>query len=223
MNVSDGKENYSQRNNKYIWNRNIRRIASFSMCNVTSMCMMLDYNGVKLPTGEYKQPEDNLAKFIMTSKKVDDRYKKEYGGLYRDYEEGTIDCYVPIEVHDLLAYGTNLWLRNNGVNNAEVKFNAQLPVKELQNIVRVKKQAVVVSGRIPQAGSKTKVFNHIVTLVGLNDIGEVIFDDPYGFVDDNGAHYGDGRTGNDCVIGYDKFLKWFKPCDQQVKYAHYLV
>ena len=223
MNVSDGKENYSQRNNKYTWYRNKRRIASFSECNVTSMCMMLDYNGIMLPSGSYRQPEDNLAKYIMESELVNDRYRRDFPDLYQEYEIGARDCLVPIEIHDLLAYGTNLWLRESGANKQTVEFNARLPVKTLRGIVMDKKQAVVISGKIPQAGSLTKVFNHIVVLVGFNAIGQVIFDDPFGFVDDSGAHYGDGRTGNDCVIRYENFISWFKPCNEQIKYAHYLV
>ena len=222
MNISDGKENYSQRNNKYTWHRNNRRIASFGECNVTSMCMMLDYNGIIMPRGIYHQPEDNLAKSIMESKLVDDKYKLEYPDWYRGYEAGTIDCYVPIEIHDLLAYGTNLWLREHGTNEHEVIFSPALPVKTLLEIVMAKKQAVVISGKIPQAGSKTKVFNHIVVLVGIDSELNIIFDDPFGFVDDLGAHYGDGRTGNDCNISYANFIKWFKPCEQQIKFAHYL-
>jgi uncharacterized protein YvpB len=60
INVSDGKANYSQRNNK---------IKPLESCNVTSMCMALDYLGYSFPKGEYEQPEDNLRAFIEANGK----------------------------------------------------------------------------------------------------------------------------------------------------------
>jgi hypothetical protein len=55
INVSEGKSNYSQRNNI---------IKPLESCNVTSMVMALDYLGYQFPRGEHNQPEDNLRKFI---------------------------------------------------------------------------------------------------------------------------------------------------------------
>ena len=55
INVSDGKENYSQRNNE---------IKPLESCQVTSMVMGLDYCGYSFPYGKYSQPEDNLRAFI---------------------------------------------------------------------------------------------------------------------------------------------------------------
>jgi hypothetical protein len=55
INVSKGKDNYSQRNNK---------LKPLESCNVTSMVMALSYLGYKFPAGKFDQPEDNLRAFI---------------------------------------------------------------------------------------------------------------------------------------------------------------
>jgi hypothetical protein len=55
INVSTGKQSYSQRNNV---------VKPLESCNVTSMVMALDYLGYHFPKGECEQPEDNLRKFI---------------------------------------------------------------------------------------------------------------------------------------------------------------
>jgi len=59
INVSQGKMNYSQRNNE----RN-----PHNACNVTSIVMALDYLGYDFPPGPYKQPEDNLHYFMEQEK-----------------------------------------------------------------------------------------------------------------------------------------------------------
>ncbi len=55
INVSAGKENFSQRNNA---------IKPLESCNVTSMVMALSYLGAEFPKGDYPQPEDNLRQYI---------------------------------------------------------------------------------------------------------------------------------------------------------------
>jgi hypothetical protein len=60
LNISEGKTNYSQRNNL---------IKPYESCNVTSMVMALGYLGYSFPKGEYDQPEDNLRKFIESNGK----------------------------------------------------------------------------------------------------------------------------------------------------------
>ena len=60
INVSEGKVNFSQRNNS---------IKPLSSCNVTSMVMALSYMGLALPPGEHRQPEDNLRAFIEANGK----------------------------------------------------------------------------------------------------------------------------------------------------------
>ena len=55
INISNGKVNYSQRNNL---------IKPLESCNVTSMAMALSYLGYAFPKGRYDQPEDNLRDYI---------------------------------------------------------------------------------------------------------------------------------------------------------------
>jgi hypothetical protein len=55
INVSLGKQSYSQRNNI---------VKPLESCNVTSMVMALDYLGYQFPPGEHNQPEDNLRAYI---------------------------------------------------------------------------------------------------------------------------------------------------------------
>lgn len=55
INMSKGKQSYSQRNNV---------IKPLESCNVTAMVMALDYLDYRFPQGAYEQPEDNLRKFI---------------------------------------------------------------------------------------------------------------------------------------------------------------
>jgi hypothetical protein len=56
INVSKGKMNFSQRNNK---------IMPLITCQVTSMVMGLSYLGWDFPEGKYDQPEDNLKAYFM--------------------------------------------------------------------------------------------------------------------------------------------------------------
>ena len=93
INVSDNKDNYSQRNNKYVhFNKSgLKDIYSGSVCNTTSICQALDYNGWKFPDlGKWNQPEDALSEFIATSEEVDLRYKTKMPALYKEYKEEKI-------------------------------------------------------------------------------------------------------------------------------------
>jgi hypothetical protein len=60
INVSKGKMNFSQRNNK---------LMPLVTCNVTSMVMGLFYLGWEFPKGKYEQPEDNLKAYFMAQGK----------------------------------------------------------------------------------------------------------------------------------------------------------
>lgn len=239
INVSDNKENYSQRNNQYVHlnEKGVKDVYAGSTCNVTSICMALDYNGWVFPDlGKWKQPEDSLAEYISTSVEIDARYKKMMPGLYKDYKNmkmtnGKVDYYTPNEIHDLLAYGTNLWL---GCSSA-IKFNEKADIwdiiKELVN-----GRACVISGKF--AG-----LNHIVTLVGctwnfksvpgasltktistlisdkIMPTGFII-DDPYG---DFHKQYKPGFSGNDIELTLEEFYSLVKPLgNTQVKMCHFV-
>lgn len=227
VNVSDNKENYSQRNNTYVHtnSKGAIDVKAGTMCNVTSICQALDYNGWKFPNlGNFKQPEDALANFIMTSPEVDAFYKAKMPSLYKDYKDqkmknGKPDYYTPNELHLCLAYGTNLWL---GCTNA-VTFKENCKIWDIFNEL-LEGRSCVISGQFNGLG-------HIVTLVGarwqykensktsvsqkLNEIiknkvlpTSVIIDDPYGNFR-NG--YKAGYSGNDIVMTIDEFFKMIKP------------
>lgn len=244
INVSDNKENYSQKNNQFIheimWNgKTVADVKASTMCNVTSICMALDYNGWVFPDlGKWKQPEDALGDFIMKSAEVDEYYKTKMPALYKDYatkkcheKDGKVivDYYTPNEVHAVLAYGVNKWL---GCEVDTFKENADIfdILKELIN-----GKACVISG----------VFNglhHIVTLVGaewllngysgnvygaINSIAEakkmpqtIIIDDPYG---DFRQGYKTGFSGNDIKIPFNDFIKMIKPVgNAKIKMCHFI-
>ena len=239
INVSDNKENYSQRNNKYIhFNKSgLKDIYSGSVCNTTSICQALDYNGWKFPDlGKWNQPEDALSEFIATSEDVDLRYKTKMPALYKEYKEekmtnGKVDYYTPNEIHDLLAFGTNKWL---GVTNA-VTF------KESSDIWDIIKE--LINGRACVISGKFVGLNHIVTLVGcawnfkeipkisLNKListiikerrmpSQFIIDDPYG---DFHKNYKAGFSGNDIRLTIDEFYSMIKPLgNTQIKMCHFI-
>ena len=238
VNVSDNKENYSQRNNTYIHknNKGVTDVSASTMCNVTSICQALDYNGWKFPNlGKFKQPEDALADFILKSPEVDQFYKTKMPELYKDYREGKLDknkkpaYYTPNELHACLAYGTNLWL---GCTNA-VTFKDSCSIFDIVKEL-IEGRACVVSGNF-------NGFGHIVTLVGarwnykdtkgktpaqaLKEIIDKkilptswIIDDPYG---DFRQKYKVGVSGNDVIMTADQFYSMLKPLNNSaVKWCH---
>lgn len=239
INVSDNKENYSQRNNKYIHTnkKGVKDVYYGSTCNTTSICQALDYNGWIFPDlGKWTQPEDALSEYITTSSDVDLRYKTKMPTLYKEYKEekmtnGKVDYYTPNEIHDLLAFGTNKWL---GVTNAiTFKENADIwdIIKELIN-----GRACVISGKFNN-------LNHIVTLVGcfwnFKEIPKIsmnklistivsekrmpagfIIDDPWG---DFHYKYKAGISGNDIRMTTDEFYSMIKPFgNTQIKMCHFI-
>lgn len=237
VNVSDNKENYSQKNNQYTHanSKGVLDVKAATMCNFTSVCMALDYNGHQFPDlGKWTQPEDALADFTMTSKEVDDFYAKYAPALYKDYKKEVLDSkgkpayYTPNEVHKVLEFATNLWLKDD-IDNFRENVDIFDILKELIN-----GRACVISG----------VFNglhHIVTLVGaewnfvssasiyniVNSIFQThklpdtfIIDDPYG---DFRKQYQNGFSGNDIRLSTKEFLSMIKPVGNEVvKMAHFI-
>jgi len=238
INVSDNKENYSQRNNQYIHTnkKGVKDVYSLTMCNMTSICMALDYNGWKFPKlGKWTQPEDALGDFIMKSSDVDKRYKEKMPALYKEYKSekmtnGKVDYYTPNEIHDLIAFGTNKWL---GCSNA-------ITFKEDADIWDIIKE--LINGRACVISGKFNGLNHIVTLVGcswnfkeipkmsMNKListiisekrmpNEFIIDDPYG-----DFHKGyQVASGNDITLTTEEFYSCVKPLgNTQVKMCHFV-
>lgn len=239
INVSDNKENYSQRNNKYIHTnkKGVKDVYYGSTCNTTSICQALDYNGWIFPDlGKWTQPEDALSEYITTSSDVDLRYKTKMPTLYKEYKEekmtnGKVDYYTPNEIHDLLAFGTNKWL---GVTNA-------ITFKEDADIWDIIKE--LINGRACVISGKFNNLNHIVTLVGcfwnFKEIPKIsmnklistiisekrmpagfIIDDPWG---DFHYKYKAGISGNDIRMTTDEFYSMIKPFgNTQIKMCHFI-
>ncbi len=236
VDVSHGKENYSQRNNQYKHYNSDGGLDVYSstMCNVTAICMSLDYNGWRFPVGQYTQPEDNLADFIMKSTEVDSYYKSKMPALYNEYKNNVSGYYTPNEIHACLALGANLWL---GVKDADT-FSENATLIQIQNEL-LEDRSCVLSGRFVLPNGK--VLNHIVSLVGAiwnftsaKDVAacvqyvkeksvlpnSYIIDDPYG---DFRKNYESGYSGNNIELTRSEFISIFKPVDNaSVKYCHFL-
>lgn len=218
----DNKMNYSQRNNKYVWKDKDAYVNWTSMCNVTSMVMAADYAGYHFPPGNFDQPEDNLAKFIMESDLIDETYKKKYPAMYKDYKAGKKGSYTPNEIHELLALGLNTWLGTNAVTfSTSTNF-----IEALRKNFVDQSLPIVVSG----------VFNglhHIVCITGVaydykeengtikinSKIPKIVkIDDPWG---NPLKGYQKGLSGNDIELTWDYCVKYLKPVnDSKIKWTH---
>lgn len=244
--VDIGLTNYTQRNNKYTYyhpKTNRLLTSALTTCNVTSYCEAAEINKFIFPTGDYAQPEDNFAEFMMTDQRVLDYYKKVMPAMYSAFERGDQGCYCPNEVHTVLAYGFNRWLQCPE-EKPIVIFKDNCRIVEILTEIIVNDSAVVMSGTFPYKYSNGIMgeIGHINVLVGvqysakqLEDIKldfkspaslaglstvlpeTFIFDDPYGSMHKN---FQTG-TGNDVIVKAQDFLKYYKPLrDMTVKYAH---
>ena len=230
FNVSKNKLNYSQRNNNFVFKHGAAEIKNSTMCNVTSMCMALDYAGYQFPTGLSTQPEDNLADFLVNDSKVDAFYKEKMPAMYAAYKAGKEGCYPPNEVHEVLAYGTNLWMGTTAVN-----FSTNVKISDIKKQLLIEGRPVVMSGLFNN-------LHHVVCLVGLtfevpdnvlkfsyarqikyisdNKIppSEIIIDDPWG---NPLKDYKEGISGNDIKLPWSFFINNMKPLgNATVKWAH---
>ena len=215
---SRGKSIFSQRNNQ------VRPGAS---CNVTSMVMMLDYAKIRLPTGPYKQPEDNLLTFLLSDKRVEEYYREVAPADYAKYIQTGKDpeiSFPPNEVHMVLSFGTNLWL-----GKQVTKFYGELPIASLL-YQTVAGRSCVISGEF--AG-----LHHVVTLVGfsstqdpstvlkvedidMTQVLSIIIDDPYG---DYRSGYKIQR-GDGVEMPWSTFVEFVKPQKNALaKRAHVLI
>lgn len=224
-NVDENKINYTQRNNKYRFGDNNRNAKTnyATTCNVTSICMALDYAGFKFPNGEFEQPEDNLAKFIMESDLVDSEYAKRYPAMYKAYKNDEPGCYTPNEIHKLLEIGTNEWM-----GTKVDTFSDSTPMMDIIEDIVDRQLPVVMSGTFPQKKANGTIVNyfHIVCLTGvafeeeysgLTDPAYYIIDDPWGWT----HNYAAGKSGNDVPLTRDQFNAWLKPVNNtKIKFAH---
>src|SRR5574344_33497 len=244
FNLTTGLLPWSQRNNEYSYTRGESVVNWTVMCNVTCIAGAFSEAGWILPKGQYSQPEDNLGKFIIESKNVDDFYREHYPVLWNDWRDGKKDAYTPLEIHKILAFGVNEWL---GCQKADT-FYENLSIKDFVKQLYYNKVTIPVSG-------KFGTLNHIVRLVGFEysyeslgfaDAAVVteqqvfekldsmlksqnfiqptnfIYDDPLGTFDLNTLKYADKtKCGNDNIMTYKQFIDTLKPLNSNnSKYAH---
>ena len=94
----------------------------YNICNITSMAMMLQYNGVLDIDGYEKDNSilfiDDVYRFINTNDDVIDYYYQVNPVLFKNwfysYKKEQIkrrkDVYTPNEVHAVLSYGMNKYI-----------------------------------------------------------------------------------------------------------------
>ena len=195
INVSDGMDNFSQRNNA---------IDPFNSCNVTSMVMAVSY----IPT---------LWEAFVRSP-----YYSEYDRYFQPedrFHQAMRDWGLNVQVHVDLMLGINKWL-GFAADNFSVDVSLFRIIEDLK--LRL---PVVMSGDFPgHPVKREKPLGHIVCLVGAvwekEDTSSFpekwIIDDPYGNTMNNWQ-----GSGNDVVIPHEFFNAWMKTCNNSVnKWAH---
>ena len=246
----EGKEieNSTQRNNELVWpsvtnKPNAQYRTSWkNMCNVTSYRMALEYAGYNFPVGRFKQPEDNLGEFILTSKDVMAKYAKECPAMYKSFlraldgqcsTQELENMYFPNELHDYLCYGANLWIGTNAA-----KFSTSINFKKAL-------WRYMVEDNLPMViSTKFGGFGHIVCVTGVQynkadyETGKafrgvnkedwpeitpisIIIDDPWGKYNPRTNKYDAPNGGNDIIVPWDRVVSTVKPCNSDtVKWAH---
>ena len=187
LNVSEGKANYSQRNNE---------VRPLSSCNTTSLTMATSYiaalwdifinSPIYKKYAEYQQPEDRLQKALL-------------------------DWGLNPENHYDLMKGYNRFM------GKDIDFfSVMVPFRELVDELLSGKPWVG-SGTFPGFPNPVKSpLGHIICIVGLAYEDDpyspagVIVDDPYGDTMNNWQ-----GSGNDVTIPWDLFVKWMKPLDEK--------
>jgi hypothetical protein len=201
-NISKGKENFSQRNNK---------VRPYSSCNTTSMTMASSYIGflwdlfLNSPYfsryKQFEQPEDRLQQALL-----------DWG----------LD---PTNHYDLMRGYNKFMCKEPDVDFFSVSASKNDLIDDL-----LSGKPWVGSGTFPgypeinvdPKTNKPKPLGHIVCVVGFvceNDPyspSAIIIDDPYGNTMDNWK-----GSGNDIQIPWNLFVNWMKPPgDPNVFWAH---
>lgn len=241
---SNGQEilNSSQRNNEIEWpskkeKPNAQYRTNWSnTCNVTSYTMALEYAGWIFPTGPYKQPEDNLAYFILTDKKMRETMKSQDPVLYDLFiksldgkcsKEELDRMYFPTELHKYLCEGACKWVQNNMASYFTQNYSF---TGHLYNSM-VKDNLPIVISTIFGG------FNHIVCCTGVQYEKEkfieavkgetpiipkaIIVDDPWGKYNPETNKYDAPNGGNDIIVPWDAVVKRVKPVNStDIKWMH---
>ena len=246
---------YSQRNNEIIWPDHSKfpnsqlSVDWKSTCNVTAYIAALAIAGWNFPSGKYKQPEDNLADFILSSTEIDSLYQKQCPAMWRSYvralngqcsKQELKNVFTKVELHEYLSKGANLWLGSTASTfSTNVNF-----VKALWRYLVYDNLPMVISTNFGG-------FGHIVTVVGATwneadyekgdkqfyDSGKkeypeiepesILIDDPWGRVQtkdgprQNTYLAGGGGSGNNVTIPWDFVVEHVKPLgSRSCKWVH---
>lgn len=243
--------NSTQRNNEIVWPSkeeypNAQYIVSWkNTCNVTAYVQALEYAGWQFPKGKYKQPEDNLAYFILTDQRIRDAYKKGQPAMYDSWmrslagqcsKQELSGTFPPTELHMYLSMGANLFL---GSTASAFSTNVNF-VKALWRYLVYDNLPMVISTNFGG-------FGHIVTAVGATwneadyekgnklfyDSGKkdypeiepesILVDDSWGKLNlaKNIYPAGGGGSGNNVTIPWDFVVEHVKPLgSRSCKWVH---
>lgn len=245
FNVSTGKGNYSQRNNK---------VLPGVSCGPTNMIQALDYAGWKIPDDRYPdlpQLEDKLTRFSREDPEVLAYYEKKYKAMYDawkkevnekrqsgqpEYLVNCIDSYAPNEVHDVLNYATNLFL---GYTPEDISKGYRA-TNFYENVTMGRVIDEIIHLRPVVMSVKHGSYGHYVTVVGFttseknvlkdfcgtnylkneDDIIDYIIDNTYGRFNFETGKY-DNVSGDDEHISKEKFESMLKPIGSETKVAHF--
>lgn len=250
FNTEQVDDYYSQRNNKLVWpakdvypNSQVT-VDWKSMCNVTSMVEALSIAGWQFPYGSYAQPEDNLAKYILENKQIDQDYMAGQPAMWKLYHKALKgECTAteakqatpPVEIHAYLSKGTNLWL---GSTATEFSTSTNF-IKALWKNIVLDSLPIVISTNFGG-------FGHIVCCTGVilekldyekglqfikdnpnylpeTSIKAIKVDDPWGNLDLRKNVYpaGGGGSGNNKIIPWDFVVEHAKPLgSRSCKWTH---
>lgn len=240
---NEGCGHFSQRNNELVWPsvkakpKAQYRTNWLNMCNATSMINALCRAGYSLPDGRWKQPEDNLAEFILTNKELLNKWRTQAPAQYDLFiksldgqlteEQVKKHLYFPNELHDYLSLGTNLW-----IGTTATRFYVDKSFKQnLMDELVFDDCPIVISTTFGGMG-------HIVCCTGVayNEVDEssllvygntpptpagIIVDDPWGKYNPETNTYDAPSGGNDIFIPWDVVVKRVKPAGStDTKWMH---
>lgn len=232
FNLGRDEDYYSQRNNQYKKTIGASKMEASCMCNVTVLCEGFDVGGWYLPSGEYKQPEDNLCDYVVKeSEKEDSYYAKHFPAMWKDWVHGKKDAYWPNEVHEVLAHEVNKWF---GCSNAD-KFRTNVTMEEIVKQLFINRMPIPISVKFGKlnhivllTGFETSIGDDFTFLRALDEgtglgIQKFIYDDPYGAFDWKTLTYPTNRgSGNNQELSVKQFKDNVKPLGALEKWAHIL-
>lgn len=241
LNVSEGKDNYSQRKSKYVHEQKgqygTNTINWTCVCNVHALGMAALYSGWIFPKSAYEREPDALADYTITEcNKENNWFKQKMPQLWKNWYEGDPNAYTPLELHEVLAHYFNEYM---GCSKADT-FTTTATMKDI--VKQLYENRIAIPTSIQWGGLK----GHIITIVGFEATSEddlikwinsedntstglskvitkIIIDDPYGKIIESTNKYDGNQSGNDVEVSFNYMLKYWKSVDNtNRKYAHFL-